>query len=319
MKTLISLVFFFSFVSAQGINVLTRAGGKMVWICPQYVRGDSLYIPAGGGSTDSTIFITKTNQDSVKSARIATWQAKSMTFADSVWWNAKMALKLNVADTSLFNSKTLTTAQLASKQNTITNLADTSKYLENGDNVSFGTITTTGTTTIASKPNLHLGANNRLYKSTDTASGGSGFTYVKRTADTSNSAVALVNLGGMNFSVTSGTNYYFKFVLCYSSAALTTGLRTALTTPAFTNFSAGVIHFGQAVDGVAAAWHGTINTSGDVVVSTAVAVINVNYTAVIEGRILPSANGTIWLQIGSEIAASAITIRNGSFLMWQAY
>ena len=149
--------------------------------------------------------------------------------------------------------------------------------------------------------------------------GGSGFTYSKRTADTSNSAVALVNCGSMNFPVVSGTNYYFKFVITYSSAALTTGLRTTLTTPTFTNFSATVRHFGHAADGVGTPWAGTINTSGDVVVSTAVAVINANYTAVIEGRILPSANGTVWLQIGSEIATSAITIRNGSFVMVQSY
>jgi len=74
------------------------------------------------------------------------------TLPDSVVYTTELAVKFNTVDTTAFNSKTLTTAQLASKlpyadttssiamqweldskQSLIPNLADTSKYLEYSD------------------------------------------------------------------------------------------------------------------------------------------------------------------------------------------
>jgi hypothetical protein len=49
-----------------------------------------------------------------------------------------------------------------------------------------------------------------------------------------------------------------------------------------------------------------------------VAAINTDYTAVVEGTITPSANGTFQIQHATEVAASAATIRNGSSLAYRA-
>jgi hypothetical protein len=116
---------------------------------------------------------------------------------------------------------------------------------------------------------------------------------------------------GLAFSVVSGHYYKFKFVLLYSTAATTTGIKVALTCPAVTDFSAGVKIFGFAADAAAGAWMGVINSSGDVVTSTGVAVIDVHYTAEVEGIIVPSANGVLQLQWASETTAAA-TLKAGS-------
>lgn len=97
----------------------------------------------------------------------------------------------------------------------------------------------------------------------------------------------------------------------FRSAATTTGLRLGLTTPTFTTFSAGV-QMPIVADGAAASWFGTIISSGDSVVSPSVEAINTDYIAVVEGLIVPSANGTLQLQHATEVNASGVTIRQPS-------
>ena len=119
----------------------------------------------------------------------------------------------------------------------------------------------------------------------------------------------------MGFNVSSGTTYTFYYLLIYSTAATTTGIKTTLTAPSGT-LVAYAMHYGHAADGVGTPWAGTINSSGDVVTSTAVAVINVNYMAVIEGTFIASANGAVNLQWGPEVAAAA-TLKTGSHRMYR--
>lgn len=134
---------------------------------------------------------------------------------------------------------------------------------------------------------------------------------VKRTVDTTCLLTSLANIGGMTFPLVAGQQYSYKYVLIYSTAATTTGVRLSLVFPTATTQSALVTIHGLAADGAASEWSGTINSSGDIVTSTAVAVINVNYIAIIEGTILPSANGILILQFASEVAAAA-TLKRGS-------
>ena len=235
-------------------------------------------------------------------------------------------------------------ALIASKQNTIANLADTSKYVEGGEfaadtlykaslaatkvakadsalmpgyatRTQFAADTTYKAAQIATKePTITAGTTTQYWrgdKSWQTyVPGITGWSTTKRTADTTTSTATLKDVG-LAFSVVSGHYYKFKFVLLYSTGATTTGIKVALTCPAVTDFSAGVKIFGFAPDAAAGAWMGVINSSGDVVTSTGVAVINVHYTAEVEGIIVPSADGVLQLQWASETTAAA-TLKAGS-------
>jgi hypothetical protein len=144
------------------------------------------------------------------------------------------------------------------------------------------------------------------------AGGGSGPATVKLTADHAPfTLTALTNITGLSFAVTSGTLYRFSFWLVFRTPALTTGARFGLTHPGATVF-AGSTRILFAGDGSDSVFEGALTTSGDSVMSTAVPATNTDYIAVIEGILLPSANGTLQVQAATEVAASALTVRNGS-------
>jgi hypothetical protein len=133
------------------------------------------------------------------------------------------------------------------------------------------------------------------------------------TADTAGiTATALANVTGLSFTVASGVVYRFDFAIVYRSAALTTGIRLGLTTPAFSNFAANVRIAGFAADGTDSVFEGPLTTSGDSVMSTATVAITTDHPAWIRGIIIPSAAGTVQLQAATEVASSAITLRTGS-------
>lgn len=142
--------------------------------------------------------------------------------------------------------------------------------------------------------------------------GGPSFT--KLTSDIAQiNDTTLVNI--LSFAVTNGVYYHFKFVMVWQSGTVTTGLKSTLTTPTFTIFAANSRHHGHASDGSnTEPWAGNITSSGDVVTCTAAIAINTDYGAIIEGVILPSADGTLQLQAAAEVvAAGGVTIRQGSF------
>jgi hypothetical protein len=126
-------------------------------------------------------------------------------------------------------------------------------------------------------------------------------------------ALALINTTGLAFPVANGVHYGFKFVVLFQTVALTTGIRFGLTFPAVTRFGCSVSIPDAAVDGTAAFWHGRITASGDSVVSAGVEAINTDYVAVIEGVIVPSANGTLQLQHATEVNTSNVLVRQGSY------
>lgn len=146
---------------------------------------------------------------------------------------------------------------------------------------------------------------------------GPGSQLTRTTVDQAIAVVALTAVTGMSFPVVAGTLYRYRFDVIFRTAALTTGIGIGLTYPAATSAAASVrIPF--AADGAASTWHGALTSSGDSVLSTGVPVINSDHHAVVEGTVLPSANGTVQLTARSEIAGSAATVRNGSSLTLQS-
>ncbi len=148
------------------------------------------------------------------------------------------------------------------------------------------------------------------------AGGGSGYrNLVTLGSDVINNnatANTLADCTGLSFPVTSGTRYRFYATIWYTSAAGTTGSRWTLNGPAATNLTyrsqyaltATTNTFNNAVAyGIPAASNAsTPNTAGNI--------------AIIEGTILPSANGTVVVRFASEVANSAITCKAGSTLEW---
>jgi hypothetical protein len=140
------------------------------------------------------------------------------------------------------------------------------------------------------------------------------------TADQTFTTATLANVTNMSFAVASGQDYYFKFIVPFTSAATTTGLGLGLTCPALTGFIAATVTIPRLVDtaGTTPAsspvFVGQITSSGDSVVSDASPAITVVNVAIVEGILSnPSASGTLQLQAKTEVAASNIVLKKGAY------
>lgn len=139
---------------------------------------------------------------------------------------------------------------------------------------------------------------------------------VRKTADQTFSAIALANVTDMSFAVASGQDYYFKFICPYTPPAVTTtGVSFGVTCPALTGYiTYGVNIYGFAANGAAANFFGVGRASGGIVTSTAVGTASLQNIAVIEGIMSnASASGTLQLQAATEVAASNVIIKKGSY------
>jgi hypothetical protein len=116
----------------------------------------------------------------------------------------------------------------------------------------------------------------------------------------------LEDVTGLSFDVVAGSTYWFRFVIDYTSAATTTGSRWTINGPAITrltysseySLTATTItnNQGLAAYNLPASFNATSASTGA-------------NTAIIEGFITPSANGTVIARHASEIALSTITAK----------
>ena len=143
------------------------------------------------------------------------------------------------------------------------------------------------------------------------AGGGGGPSKVRKTADQTKTDGTLVNATDLSFAVSANTTYRFKFGLIFRSTVATVGLKCTVTFPAVTVFAA-TARIPIAADGAGMEWQGAISSSGDAVTGSAVPAINVDYFAVVEGVIRPSANGTLQLQFAAETTGATVTLKANS-------
>lgn len=135
------------------------------------------------------------------------------------------------------------------------------------------------------------------------------------TADVAGSAAnTMANITGLSFSVVAGGSYYFKFIISFTAAVTTTGSRWSINGPAIT-----ALRYRSEYSLTATTQ--TINeglTAYDTPTTTNLssAAVGANI-ATIEGFITPSAAGTVIARFTSEIAASAITAKAGSFVTFR--
>ena len=118
---------------------------------------------------------------------------------------------------------------------------------------------------------------------------------------------------GLNIAVTNAVPVRFKFVIAGVADATTTGGRFSLNGPAFTRltYDARWNTTATAITGVAQ------GTSYDQTYSVGTASDATNNIALIQGIILPSANGTLALRASAEVASpGAITVKAGSSVLY---
>lgn len=146
----------------------------------------------------------------------------------------------------------------------------------------------------------------------------SGLSTTTITADViNNNAVAntIADVTGLSFPVVSGQRYWFRFVIHYNAAATTTGSRWSITGPTTTDLNyrsqysltttTQTLNHGLSAYDTPAASNATSAATGSNI-------------AIIEGFILPSANGPVIARFASEVASSAITALRGSFVQYLA-
>lgn len=135
---------------------------------------------------------------------------------------------------------------------------------------------------------------------------------MSKASDQVTSVVTLADVVGLTVPVLANTAYGFMFLVVYSSAALTTGIRLEVNGPVT---PAGV-HYVVESSVAANAWHARHSPTayGGAGAATATDAANVNRLARVMGVLRTGgAGGTLALQCASEVAASAITIRAGSW------
>lgn len=138
-----------------------------------------------------------------------------------------------------------------------------------------------------------------------------GLTVTHTTADETGKTNATLVDTGLSFAVTNGVYYRFRFYVLYRSSATPIGLKLGLTTPTFTRYAA-TQRISQGSASATAEYQGGLSASGNSYITANVNAINTDYIAVIEGDILPSADGTLMVQYAAETTGATVTMRQGS-------
>lgn len=144
----------------------------------------------------------------------------------------------------------------------------------------------------------------------------SGLSTVVLSADVTNnnaSANTIADVTGLSFSVTAGNKYYFKFIIAYTAAATTTGSRWSINGPGSPTLLNYTSHY------TLTATTETVNyaTAYDIPAASNASSLTAGNIAIIEGIIVPSANGTVIARFASEVSSSAIVAKAGSVGYYQ--
>lgn len=207
--------------------------------------------------------------------------------------------------------------------------------------------------TIGSKPNVHLGANGVLYKSTDTSSTGSGIPYsdttsviamqweldsklakadtaslfagklggwteIQRTADTATGTFTFVNLGQLQFTMTASAVYEIDARIYMNRSTAANGYTIALNCGG-TPTDVGI--FGESPASTTA---GTdlmrtepITTGTDSLQQAGTTVTTTEYASFRGILTCDGSNRLFTFRVRSEVSASAITYKRGSWLRYR--
>lgn len=147
-----------------------------------------------------------------------------------------------------------------------------------------------------------------------TAAAGTGRQIAVLSADVTSSATAnaIGNVTGLSFPVTAGNKYLFRFVIDYTSTGTASGSRWSINGPAFTRLA-----YQSSYSLTATSWTFNQAVAYDIpAASNATSAGTTGNIAVVEGIILPSANGDVIARFAGE-AASSCTAKAGSFVEYE--
>lgn len=143
------------------------------------------------------------------------------------------------------------------------------------------------------------------------------YTRVTLTADvTNNNATAntIADVTGLSVAVTSGSTYWFRFIIGYTAAATTTGSRWSVNGPASPTLL--IYRSEYSLTTTTRTLNEGLSTYDVPAASSASSAATGSNIALIEGIITPSANGTLIARFASEVSSSAIVAKAGSCLFY---
>lgn len=140
---------------------------------------------------------------------------------------------------------------------------------------------------------------------------------------TNNNAVAntIADVTGLSFPVTSGSTYWYRFVIMYTAAATATGSRWTINGPSnsllgFT-VSTPLTSTTNSSDSTSQTHSGAYDVPATANATSATATAGQANVVSIEGFVTPSADGTVIARFASEVANSAIIAKAGSCVFYQ--
>jgi hypothetical protein len=133
-----------------------------------------------------------------------------------------------------------------------------------------------------------------------------------KSTDQSSNVLAYADIADLSFSVVAGRTYKFRIVCQYDVTNTSTGTRWAVNGPAFTRLLYNVLWSSGA-----GLQSNTAYNTYDAPTST----LNTNFTtqncAVVEGIVVPSANGTLNARFACELTITSVTCKAGSYIEWE--
>lgn len=181
----------------------------------------------------------------------------------------------------------------------------TGERLEYVDGVGFRTLTADGSLKVGFSAGM--------------ASPVSALTTVALASDQTNnnaSANTIADVTGLSFSVTAGVGYWFRFMIWYTAAATTTGSRWTINGP---SSPTELRYRSEYALTTTSRTYNESQTAYDSPAScNATSAATAANSAVIEGYIKPSANGTLIARFASEVSSSAIVAKTGSIVQYMA-
>lgn len=141
----------------------------------------------------------------------------------------------------------------------------------------------------------------------------SAFNLSSISGSVTNTTVTLADVTGLQFPVTANKLYWFRFIMRYQSGSTANGGQFTINGPAFA-----YLNYNVEASAAAGAIGGVFNINAyDTGLTTANSSNTPNCRAIIDGLIVPTANGNIIARFRSELAGTAITINPGSYVEWE--
>lgn len=138
--------------------------------------------------------------------------------------------------------------------------------------------------------------------------------YVTSVKSSTTTSTLTNSLPELLFTVSNTINYHFEFGLVLASALSTTGVRIGVSSPTFSTFACNIsIPQGTGAPGPSSELYGFIAANASSVMSSSSPANSTQFFALVNGVLVPTANGNMIVTFATEVAGSAISTFAGSY------